>query len=1122
MSFKITDVLYSADSVDADFRSDFQYNVEQWRKSSQYPKTSKLKLRNQKEKIMPNQRDQPYKPKEHQTPKHETKIDPNSVFQSDSPKDEHKKSNAEIPSPISKEMSQFTLAAERPITLLSSSSNSWTFPIQPTNKPKPPNVVTSMTDNNRQVLNPVFRLFETEEEMQKLEEEMKSARKQRHQDDLRKKAIFLTMPKINVQLSSTKSYSKGPQLINDDFYYNSLVEHGDWSVIWDLNKISSIPLLFDKSDKFIASNNDSGSNHVMREWNTLNLLDPKRQYYSNMITQNQHNNEMNFTNSDVANSLALIEPNITDFEHFHHPALNVEINKIITVKHLPLKETKEESTQLNSLKELSARQGDVFLVEYTAENPAFLLNIGMNAILITYFRKQTEDDIPHSASKLINLKILGPNDASPFGAQLPPAPIQALYCKLFRMPICQHELNKQDFLLVKDPEQDVFYIRPFQSIFCGGLIEPQAEVITPSSKKAQELQEKFMRAFLINIYRDTPNSPARQQVQVNQIQQLYFPDVNEQRLRKILKEYAEFNRNSGIGYWRVKLDNDQLNAKFQKLGIGPEEVCNLQSMIVGKWKLRKNGVNILYTPPKNIQIQKLKGFYTKKVAGKIEIELMKAPWTKTGNFQLAFKNRAVEMDSENGETIYRKKSRKQKSANPDGEANKRQLAGTSSDLRSLSLKQIDALLIEAGVVQTKLSELKRWGKVRLLKQLANRQKQDNKVTEIANAYARGPRNDYQAAIEKYKQQYQQTFDNNLNFISIKNAADEKDGDLDANDLLEIFGLDLIHTQMEEEEDDLDTSSPEQATKAPIQFQSTDDPPQLKPYTIYTSPTNIDWSKYGFEPQTTPMRDVLKLIHTSFSKETGVDVRVEWNRSQQIQEFKKKPSVFQETNLPLAFNDAILKERRKQLLEKLRKKKPLLKQKAGGKQESALGYIPTHTFLLVQEDANSQFSFHFTPEVIDHITKAKQKYEEYRDNYSVHGRPTHSTKSYSNVSHRVDDSQKKKKRSTLGQFNDALKQIIQEKGQTDFINFYAPRDPIDGEQPPTLKEIETKCSHKEYSTSKSFIDDIERIKYFYRNRVEGKSAKELYSRFVECVQSNQTIRKLEKLIAEKRVKREYGK
>lgn len=1108
MELKFTEAICAGDPPLSDVQQDFLYKVDQWRKSSQVRKTSRSQRKKAQIKLVPDQRNQPFIPihKKHHTSSMPSRSKAFSV-QSTEIKEESNEEKSELE--INK-FPDFNLVNELPFQLIPIStelaSSRQSNQIIPRTKSNQEN-----QQRQKQTYNPVTRLIESENRIEMIEKqklELQQKKKDERNQFMHQKLI---LPVVGISREDVNSSLERPALLSEDVYHNKLAEHGQWSVIWDISKITNIPLILDRSDKYISfkeTDNGESSKNTVREWNNLNLLEISPNFYSPMQSTMQTNEDQNIHNSEAAISLELVEPHITDFDHFHHPAYKALINQEMTITHLQArKQIKSESPFLSTVESLSAKHGDVYIIEHTVENPSFILNVGMNSLLITYWFKESENDIPKINEDFKTLKILEPNEQSPFIAQLPRnKPIQSIYCPLYRMPIAKHNQNKTDFLLIKDKEQDKFYIRRFDSIYCAGMLEPLKEVMTPSSKSTQKFQENFMNAILINIFRGTSEFKPRSQVQVTQIQQSYFPDANDQRLRKILKKYATFNREQGNHFWKFKADSKvDLDSDFNKLEVTPEKVCRYQSMLVGKWRLRQSGVNLLTSSPHlYMQIKKLRGERTKLIAEKIELELMKTPWVKTTSFKGAFQSNAIEMQSADGEYVVRKKSRRQKIENPEAaQQNKRKLVGTKADLRTLSLSELDQNLSAAGVTRESLKTMSRWQKVGVLREIQTRQSQDNPNADTSLIYARGSRNGYKESLKKYKQQYQQTFESNLNFISTPEETGDEKGDFDDDgNILDELELELMHNDQNDEDEDEDIFETEDLTpegnnqQQKPKFQSSGDPKDLVPYGICTYPTKIDWSAYGYDPKTTQMRQVVKLIRVSL-EENGVNVKVDWIRSpHEIEETRKKPQVFVDIGSQvLNFEESILAERKRQIGEKLRRRK-----QKKSKNYNCLGYIPSHTFLLVHEDSNGQFRFELTPDVVEYINDARSKYENYKS--SSHYK---SEKSFFDPTPKKSTTQQPKKKGSHV-FNEELKKLIDDYGKESYLQFYSMKDP----QIPSLKAMSSKSENNGYRSVNDFMKGITEIKNYYKDKdpSASKKADEMYYEFKNAVENNKIITKYE--------------
>ncbi|KAK8880664.1 hypothetical protein M9Y10_003347 [Tritrichomonas musculus] len=1207
MDFKISNAICAGDQATSDVQQDFMYQVDKWRKSSQIRKISRGNRKNNTIIHAPDQRNQPFIPT-HKSHHPTSSFKPSRTLSFASKNQNLSEDTNSIATDIEiKKFPEFNLANELPIQLI---------PLTTTNPPTSTTPNTSRSSSSRSMSdlrgsqskgrpNPILQLIECENKIDEFQKEKLENQKKKQKMDSQGQLIPQPIKHVipifkNSPDKQKSSHQNQTVLLSDDYYYSKLVDHGQWSVIWDVNKIKNVPLILDRSDKYISftdSNSDeSKRTHVVRSWNNLNLLNVKPDFYSPMKSETQTNDDKDIHHSDIATSLALVEPHITDFEHFHHPMFKAPINKEMRITHEATKKAlKNDSPYLNTIESLSGRNGDIYIIEHTFENPPFILNIGMNSLLITYYFKEKESDISNFTDDFIKtLKILEPNEQSPFIAQLPRnKPIQAIYCPLYRMPIAKHIQNETDFLLIKDMNEMKFYIRRFDDIFCAGMLEPQKEVMTPGSKTTQKFQDNFMNAVLINIFRGTPVMKKKEHVIVAHIHREYFPDSNEQKLRNLVKKYATFTREQGNGYWKFdphKHNNNKdnkhrekeidLDSDFNQLEITPESVCSYQSMLFGQWRLRQNGVSILKTEPRlYMQIKKLKGERTKLIAEKIDLELMKTPWAKTKSFTGAFQSNAIEMQNADGETVYRRKSRRQKASdNPEAaQKKKRKLVGTDADLRGLSLEALEQLLLSLNVPREKFQECTRWQKVGLVRTIANRHQQDNPNgnNKVSLYYAR-ERNGYQEICNKYKQHYQQTFENNLNFISTpeEKKVEEKENNFEDVDILDELEREMMHNEQNEEEDDdlfEDTEAlqeDQEKAKAKPKFQSSGDPKELVPYGICTYPTKIDWSQYGFDPNT-QRREVVKLIHVSLNS-TGVDVNVEWKRSpHEIKEMKTKQIVFLEGNGPqiTKFNESILLDRKKEIDDKLRRRNS---KKSKNGNVHCLGYIPNHTFLLVKEDGNGQFSFELTPDVVDQINKARKTYQDYEKNgrsshfqvntYSTEATTTdtrnsqqtaaatttnttatNATTTNSSSSSSVSISRAKpgassgnlqqqkqqqqqqqpRKKKSIDAFNEELKKIINDLGKDSYLQFYSSKEA----NTPSLKACSQKCEKRGYKKAEDFIADIGQFREFYRGQQLEKKAEDMFYDFKNRIESNSRInsyeehrKKKEKALAKRDIKK----
>lgn len=781
--------------------------------------------------------------------------------------------------------------------------------------------------------------------------------------------------------TSSSSGQQRPQIMKT--YFNTLGENNQWSVMYDPEMCKNIPLVFDKSDtriKFTDVNSQEGGNTKSQflKWDNMDLED--KQYHIHLFDK-KDTDHADLRHSDPAIDLWLIEPNIDDFENFHHPKFDTGpfIGRKLYVSYLKedINEASEATVSpfLKDLKSISGKRGGLVLVEHTSEALPFIMNVGMASRLIIYWHKEKPGDYPKQADERI--RYLEPDQTTPFIAQIPRNKlVPTINCGLYNVPVAEHAVPTTDFLLVKSKRKPTFYIRKFNSIYCAGFLEPKEVVMIPGTKEMQDFHPIFIQAILINIFRGTGQYPGREKVQISQLQQEFFPGVNETKLRTALRQISKNNREQGIVYW-IRSEPKALEEKFKSLVITPEDVCKYQSMLVGEYKLRKNGVNIL-TRSKRVyqQIQNLRGELTKKVANKIEIELMKTPWARTVNFSKAFKGHALQvLRADDGSQIMRSKSRRGKGGNVDGKDHptvvKPKLAGTEKDLRALTLRELRDKLISLGVAQNSIDEMSRWSQVRLLRELANRQKEDGNNTELTENFSRGPRNDYAASLDLYKKQYQQTFETNLLFITTDNP-DDGDEVLDDGNLLDDISL-IMTRDDDEDNEEFDIAD---TVNTPIQA-SNDDPSELVPFGVFTVPTEIDWERFGFA--NTPMRTVAKVIKVSWNQSEGLHTDIHWIRSPpQIESLKRNPNVYQDQGqkAPLSSEDLeefILRNQRKTLQDKIRRTNQAIRNR--GPKTPVQSYLTVHHQLpLINDTGGNNLTFHLTPSIYAKIEEASERFK----------------------------------------------------------------------------------------------------------------------------------------------------
>lgn len=881
-------------------------------------------------------------------------------------------------------------------------------------------------------------------------------------------------------------------------YINSFVyKKSNMGVISD----GPVPLVLDVADNVIKRNFGStpgvSSKQQPRtalEWNTLVFEDD---IYLRPLEEKKINKMHQFVqHADPAVSLSLIDPNIRDYQCFHKPRLTP--HDILDREFEVIYEFEDEDEQredvdispfLKTLKDISGRNGDLVLVEQTAEYPPFITNVGMASRIITYYHKYKPDD-PDPKVLDSNMEILECSQPSPFIAEIPKNQnFHCITCNLCNLPLGKHPTEETDFLLVKDMEKDVFYLKTIDMTYCASLYEAKVKVFKPGDKETANFLKLFIKAILINIFRGTEQYKGRRTIQVNTVLKEFFgSNVSEPRIRSILKKIATFSRNknnnSGNGFWEVK-SNIDLNQEFSKTGVTPEQVCLYQSMLVGLYHLRNRGVSILSTPKRIYQlIKSLKGERTKKVAEKIEGELMKTPWARTGNFVKAFEDQVIQIQhTDDGQEIMRTRTKRNKSdaTEEQNNTNKRKLAGTEADLRARTVRDLCDDLLAIGFTRQQIENKSRWPLVQMLREAANSGLKGRESSDIIERFARGPRNDYEANKQKYKKVYQDNFLNNFYFITSANARKANPEDSQS--------LDEISLLLERDMSDIEVKEEEkESSNEPVI--SGEDPAELVPYGVAVSRFDVDWTELGFGDY--KMRTAAKVIKVGLA-DGAPTVSVTWRRSpHQIQELERLESFVnpeQSRRETQNLEGIVLSSRKKNITDKIRR----LRNNAKKPDSYVNTWLLYKHQIMIARDTDGKLFFDLTPEYLHNIDTLSQEFQ----NYLAKTKGS-KTKSKSKTTELADDEESdaenevvlvhrhqgssRRSNSPHARYNRTLKHIIDQFMNDEryliFVEPVSKKDVPDYHliisEPMCLRDIERKISRDEYKTIDGFYQDVKKI------------------------------------------------
>ena len=220
---------------------------------------------------------------------------------------------------------------------------------------------------------------------------------------------------------------------------------------------------------------------------------------------------------------------LADYQHFHpvHPLKRI------------IKKKKEEREQqrvaagggeiffMRTEKDVSAKDGELVLFEYSEENPPLLSLVGMASKVKNYYkRKPGSSDASKGEQHEWGELTLA--HTSPFLGQMAPGQtIQTLENNLFRTPVYRHDVPQTDFVVIRT--RNDYHIREADGLFCCGQEAPLFEVPGPNSKRANNFARDFLQVFIYRLFWRSRDNPRR--IKMDEIKRA-FPAHSESSIRK--------------------------------------------------------------------------------------------------------------------------------------------------------------------------------------------------------------------------------------------------------------------------------------------------------------------------------------------------------------------------------------------------------------------------------------------------------------------------------------------------------------------------------------------------------------------------------------------------------------
>ncbi|CAJ0919913.1 unnamed protein product [Ranitomeya imitator] len=403
---------------------------------------------------------------------------------------------------------------------------------------------------------------------------------------------------------------------------------------------------------------------------------------------------------------------------------------------------------MRTSQDLTGKDGDLILAEYSEENPPLMMQVGMATKIKNYYKRKPGKDPGAPDCKYGETVYC---HTSPFLGSLHPGQLlQAFENNLFRSPIYLHKMPETDFLIIRTRQG--YYVRDLVDIFVVGQQCPLFEVPGPNSKRANTHIRDFLQVFIYRLFWKSKDRPRR--IRMEDIKKA-FPSHSESSIRKRLKLCADFKRTGMDSNWWVLKPDFRLPTEEEiRAMVSPEQCCAYYSMIAAEQRLKDAGYGekSFFAPDEENE---------EDFQMKIDDEVRTAPWNTTRAFIAAMKGKCllevtgVADPTGCGEGFsYVKipnKPTQQKQDDKEPQPVKKTVTGTDADLRRLSLKNAKQLLRKFGI-----KKLSRWEVIDVVRTMSTEQARSGEGP--MSKFARGSRFSVAEHQERYKEECQRIFD----------------------------------------------------------------------------------------------------------------------------------------------------------------------------------------------------------------------------------------------------------------------------------------------------------------------------------------------------------------------------
>uniref|UniRef100_A0A8C1N6Z5 Transcription initiation factor TFIID subunit n=1 Tax=Cyprinus carpio TaxID=7962 RepID=A0A8C1N6Z5_CYPCA len=407
---------------------------------------------------------------------------------------------------------------------------------------------------------------------------------------------------------------------------------------------------------------------------------------------------------------------------------------------------------MRTAQDLTGKDGDLILAEYSEEYPPLLMQVGMATKIKNYYKRKPGKDPGAPDCKYGETVYC---HTSPFLGSLHPGQLlQAFENNLFRAPIYLHKMPETDFLIIRTRQG--YFIRELVDIIVVGQECPLYEVPGPNSKRANTHIRDFLQVFIYRLFWKSKDRPRR--IRMEDIKKA-FPSHSESSIRKRLKLCADFKRTGMDSNWWVLKPDFRLPTEEEiRAMVSPEQCCAYYSMLVAEQRLKDAGYGekSFFAPEEENE---------EEFQMKIDDEVRTAPWNTTRAFIAAMKGKCllevtgVADPTGCGEGFsYVKVPNKPTQQKDDREPQpvKKTVTGTDADLRRLSLKNAKQLLRKFGVPEEEIKKLSRWEVIDVVRTMSTEQARSGEGP--MSKFARGSRFSVAEHQERYKEECQRIFD----------------------------------------------------------------------------------------------------------------------------------------------------------------------------------------------------------------------------------------------------------------------------------------------------------------------------------------------------------------------------